>query len=173
VTQQVDWRVVDSLPDAGYLGGVDLAAAPAGLVRERFESGTGGRALLLPVGALVGGEVPGVVVVGCPEDVSHVLLLDPPGATAALGLLAFLGRRARTIRVALPSETSAAGLIAEAGRVRIRVGSWPPEEYGLFGVEDRASLDPRRAAGDWRVGEATDGLRRRSEWFQGREGGAG
>ena len=168
----MDWRVVDWIPDGGGLGAVDRSAA-AGLPRERFESEMGGHALLLPVRGLVAGEVPGVVATDCPEDVSHVALLDPPDAAAALGLLALLGARSRTIRVALPDAISADGLMGEAGRVRVAVGSGAPVEYGLFRGERRASLDPRRTGSDWKVGEAPEGLRRRSEWFQGREGGTG
>jgi hypothetical protein len=170
--RRVEWRLVDTLDDRSVLHGLDLDVG-AGASGGRFESDAGGHALLLPVGRVMAGTDAGVMIAGCAEEVSDVLVLDPPDPAGAVSLLAFLGRRASTVRAALPRDTVAAGLIADAGRVTVPLGSDPPAEYGLFRVEDRTRLAPRRAADDGKLGEGEDALSGRAEWFQGREGGSG
>jgi hypothetical protein len=148
-------------------------AVGAGASGGRFESDAGGHALLLPVGRLRAGADARVEIAACAEELTGVLLLDPPDPAGAVSLLAFLGRRASTVRAALPRDTVAAGLIADDGRVTVALGSGPSAEFGLFRVEDRTRLAPRRAKGDGKLGEGEDALSGRSEWFQGREGGSG
>lgn len=164
------WRAVDSFATGGRLQGLEAAVADAGLSGERFQSEAGGRALLLPVGPLSGGRVPGIAVTGAPPEATEVLFLDPADAAGALDLLAGLGGRARGVRVALPGEAGPGGLVPEAGRVLVTAGAEPPQAYRLARPTDPARLDPMRPADSPRLGEGADVLDQRSKWFRSREG---
>jgi hypothetical protein len=116
------------------------------------------------------GEIPGVVVEDASAEAAEVLFVDPATAASALSLLAMLGRRADIVRVALPNESLATGLIPDTGRVTVTAGSGPPAAYELFRSDDRGTLRSRRT-GMPKLGEGADVLEERSKWFQGREGG--
>jgi hypothetical protein len=164
------WKAVDSFGTGGPLHRVQTAIANADLANDRFQSDAGGHALLLPVEPLAEGKVPGIAITGAPAEAAEVLFLDPPDGTSALSLLAALGDRARSVRVALPSKADPTGLIPEAGRVTVAVGSGSPVAYQLFRAADPTTLDPQRPAGAPRLGEGDDVLEQRSKWFQAREG---
>jgi hypothetical protein len=166
---QSNWRTVDSLPTGSLMHTLEAAIADLDLTGERFESDGGEHALLLPLTPLVEGDVPGVVVENAPSE-AEVLFVDPATAASALSLLAMLGRRAQTVRVALPRASDATGLLPDAGRVTVTAGSEPPAAYDLFRADDRGTLRSRRT-GMPKLGEGADVLEERSKWFQGREGG--
>jgi hypothetical protein len=172
MTNPSDWQAVDEFATGGPLRALEAAAAGAGLSGERFESAEGGRALVLPVEPLAQGRIPGVAVTGAPVEAAAVAFLDPATGSTAVGLLAALGERARTLRVALPpDQVDAAGLVPEAASVTIAVGADAPATNRLFAV---ARPDPRvlrRPTEVPKIGEDVDVLDQRSKWFQGREGG--
>jgi len=161
------WKAVDSFATDGQLDALAVAFANVGLA-ERFESNVGGRALLLPLRPLVEGEVPGLAVTDAPTEATEVLFLDPADGATALSLLAALGNRGRSVRVALPGQADPTGLIPEVGHVTIATGSGPPVPYEMFRAADRGKLDPKRPAAP-KLGEGEDVLEQRSKWFQTRE----
>jgi len=167
---QPNWQAVNSLPSGGLMHTLETAIADLDLASERFESDGGEHALLLPLRPFAEGEVPGIVVSDAPAEAAEVLFLDPAEAAGALGLLAMLGRRARTVRVALPREAGATGLVPDAGRVTIAAGSGSAAAYELFRADDRGTLDLRPSAGMSKLGEGADVLDQRSKWFEAREG---
>jgi hypothetical protein len=164
------WRAVDSFASGGLFQGLEVAVADAGLPGERFQSDAGECALLLPVGPLAEGRVPGIAITGAPPEATEVLFLDPADAAGALDLLAALGGRARGVRVALPGEAGPGGLVPEAGRVVVTAEAEPPQAYRLARATDPARLDPMRPADAPRLGEDADVLDQRSKWFRSREG---
>jgi hypothetical protein len=165
-----NWRTVDSLPTGSLMHTLDAAIADLDLTGERFESDGGEHALLLPLIPLVEGDAPGVVVENAPSEAAEVLFVDPATAASALSLLAMLGRRAETVRVALRSASDTTGLLPDAGRVTVTAGSESPVSYDLFRADDRGTLRSRRTDTP-KLGEGADVLEERSKWFQGREGG--
>jgi hypothetical protein len=167
---QPNWRVVNSLPTGGLMHTLETAIADFDLASERFESDGGEHALLLPLKPIADGEIPGVVVEDASAEAAEVLFVDPATAASALSLLTMLGRRADIVRVALPNESLATGLIPDTGRVTVTAGSGPPAAYELFRSDDRGTLRSRRT-GMPKLGEGADVLEERSKWFQGREGG--
>jgi hypothetical protein len=78
-----------------------------------------------------------------------------------------LGRRAQTVRVALPRASDATGLLPDAGRVTVTAGSDPPTAYDLFRADDRGTLRSPRT-GMPKLGEGAGVPEERSKWFQGR-----
>jgi hypothetical protein len=170
-TNPSDWQVVDEFAAEGSLRAIEAAIASAGIAGERFQSGEGGRALLLAVGPLAQGKVPGIAVNGAASGAEVVAFLDPASGASAVGLLAALGDRGSGLRVALPEEADPAGLVAEAGSVSVATGAGTPVRYRLF---TGAGPDPkvlRRPSSAPELGEGVDVLDQRGDWFQRREGG--
>jgi hypothetical protein len=167
---QSGWQAVASFTPGGPLHTLDTAVADAGVPSERFQSDAAGRALLLPIGPLAAGTIPGIAVAGAPPEVTEVLLLDPADGPSARSLLAALGERARLVAVALPHDADPTGLLPEAGGVTVAAGSGSPVAYGLFRAADPRTLDLQGTAGEPKLGEDADVLEQRSKWFQAREG---
>lgn len=170
-TNPSDWRAVDELTTEGPLGALETASASAGLPAERFQSVEGWRALLLPVGPLAQGKVPGVTVSGMEADATVVAFLDPASGPGAVGLLAALGARSPAPRVALPDQADPIGLVRVAGSVTVVAGAGPPATYRLFAPAAPSPDVLRRPEGAPELGEGVDVLDERAKWFQGREGG--
>jgi hypothetical protein len=168
-TNPSDWQTVDEFAPEGPLA-LETAIAAAGLPVERFQSGEGGRALLLPAGPLAQGKVPGIAVTGTLAEAAAVVFLDPASGSSAVGLLAALGERARTVRVALPDQADATGLVPEAASVNVAVGADPPATYRLFVAPGPDPKVLRRPTGMPKIGEDVDVLDQRSKWFRSREG---
>jgi hypothetical protein len=165
------WQAVGSFAAGGPLEALAMAVsdvAPA----ERFECGADRRALLLPLRAFAEGKVAGVAVTGAQAGAAEMLFLDPADGAGARSLLAALGGRVRSVRVALPSEADTTGLIPEPGKVTVAAGTASPVAYRLFRPADRGELDLNRPADVPRFGESDDVLEQRSKWFQAREGRA-
>jgi hypothetical protein len=165
------WQAVGSFAAGGPLEALAMAVADVAPA-ERFESGAGRRALLLPLRALAEGKVAGIAVTGAPAEAAEVLFLDPADGARARSLLAALGGRGRSVRVALPSEADTTGLIPEPGKVTIAAGAASPVAYRLFRPADRGELDLKRPPDVPKLGESDDVLEQRSKWFQAREGRA-
>lgn len=169
-TNPSDWQAVDEFTTEGPLRALETASAGAGLLAERFQSVEGWRALLLPVGPLAQGKVPGVTVTGMEADATVVAFLDPASGPGAVGLLAALGARSQAPRVALPDQADPIGLVREAGSVTVAAGAGPPATYLLFAAAPSPEV-LRRPEGAPELGEGVDVLDERAKWFQGREGG--
>ena len=60
---------------------------------------------------------------GAPAEATEVVFLDSADGASALSLLTALGRRARSLWVALTGEADATGLIREPGHGTIAAGS--------------------------------------------------
>jgi hypothetical protein len=170
-TNPSDWHAVDEFATAGPLRALEAAIAGAGLSGERFQSAEGGRALLLPIGPLAQGKVPGVAVTGALAGAAAVAFLDPASGPSAVSLLVALGERARTLRVALLDQPDASGLVPEAASVTVAAGADAPATYRLFTAAGPGPKVLRRPTGAPKIGEDVDVLDQRSEWFQSREGG--
>jgi hypothetical protein len=170
-TNPSDWQAVDEFATEGSLVALEAAIASAGVAGERFQSGEGERALLLPARPLAQGRVPGIAVTDAPARTEAVAFLDPASGASAVGPLAALGDRAPALRVALPDEADPAGLVAEAGSVSVATAPGAPVLYRLFAG---AGPDPkvlRRPSNAPELGEGVDVLDQRGDWFQRREGG--
>jgi hypothetical protein len=170
-TNPSDWQAVDEFATGGPLRALEDAIAGAGLPGERFQSDEGERALLVSVGPLAQGKVPGIAVTGAAAEAAAVAFLAPASGLSAVGLLAALGDRAQALRVALPDQADPAGLVGEAGSVTVAAGADPPVTYRLFAT---AGPDPKvlqRPVGAPELGESVDVLDERGKWFQRREGG--
>jgi hypothetical protein len=142
---------------------------------QRFRSDVGGRALLVPVGSILAGAGSGVALVGGLHGAGEVLFVDPPSGDGARSVLAGLGDRARSVRVALPQGVDAAGLIPEGSRVSVTMGPGSAVVHDLFRLTDgsEADVDRERLADAPRVAESEDVVDQRSKWFQDREGEGG
>lgn len=151
------------------LGAVEAATGAV----QRFRSDVDGRALLVPVRSILAGEVSGVALAGRLHGVAEVLFVDPATGDNARSFLSGLGERARSVRVALPQEADAAGLVPEGSRVSVTVGSGPAVEHELYRLPDGSETDADREglAAAPRVAESEDVVDQRSKWFQAREGG--
>ena len=170
-TNPSDWQAVDGFATENSLQTIESAIARAGVAAERFQSGEGERALLVPAGPLAQGKIPGIAVTDVPAQAEAVAFLDPVSGASAVGLLAALAGRAPALRVALPEEADPAGLVGEAGSVRVATGVGAPVTYRLFAG---AGPDPkvlRRPSNAPELGEGVDVLDQRGDWFQRREGG--
>jgi hypothetical protein len=165
------WQAVDEFAAEGPLRALEAAVASAGVAGERFQSGEGGRALLLPARPLAQGKVPGIAVTGAAPGVEAVAFLDPASGASAAGLLAAMGDRAPALRVALPDEADPAGLVGEAGSVRVATGAGAPVSYRLFAAAGPDATILRRPSSAPELGEGVDVLDQRGDWFQRREGG--
>ena len=166
---QPRWQPVHSFTNSGPLSDLERSTSVAGVSCQRFESGGGGRALLLPGKQLAAGKVPGITVTGAPAEAAELLFLDPANGTDAISLLATLGERGRRVRVALPPESDPNGLIPDPGRITLAVGS-EPVVFDVFRNADPSTLKLRRPANLPKLGEDADVLEQRSKWFQAREG---
>jgi len=166
---QPRWQAVDSFTESGRLSDLERSASVAGVSCQRFHSGGGGRALLLPGKQLAAGKVPGITVLGAPAETAELLFLDPANGMDAVSLLSALGERGRTVRVALPPESDPTDLIPGPGRITLDVGS-ESEVFDLFRSPDPGTLKLKRQADAPRLGEDSDVLEQRSKWFQAREG---
>jgi len=166
-----DWQAVDEFGTEGPLRALEAAVARAGVAGERFQSGEGGRALLLPAAPLAQGKVPGIAVTDPPAEAEAVAFLDPASGAGAVGLLAALGDRAAALRVALPDEADPAGLVGEAGSVSVATGAGAPVRYRLFAGAGPGARVLRRPSDAPQLGEGVDVLDQRGDWFQRREGG--
>jgi hypothetical protein len=169
-TKPSDWQAVDEFAAEGPLRALEAAVAGAGVAGERFQSGEGGRALLLPARPLDQGKVPGIAVTGAASGAEALVFLDPASGAGAVGLLAALGDRASALRVALPDDADPAGLVGEAGSVSVATGAGAPVRYRLFAAGPDAKV-LRRPSGAPKLGEGDDVLDQRGDWFQRREGG--
>lgn len=170
-TNPSDWQAVDEFATEGSLRTIEAAIAGAGVAAERFQSGEGERALLLPAGPLAQGKVPGIAVTGAPAQAEAVAFLDPASGASAVGLLAALGERAPALRVALPDEADPAGLVGEAGSVSVATGAGAPVAYRLFAGAAPDATVLRRPSNAPELGEGVDVLDQRGDWFQRRQGG--
>jgi hypothetical protein len=170
-TNPADWQAVDEFATGGPLRALETAVAVAGLPGERFESAEGGRALVVPVEPLAQGRIPGIAVTGAPAEADAVAFLDPASGPTAVGLLVAVGERARTLRVALPEQADATGLVPEAASVTVAPGPDAPATYRLFAAAGPGPKALRRPTGAPKIGEDVDVLDQRSKWFQSREGG--
>jgi hypothetical protein len=166
---QPRWQAVDSFTDSGRLSDLERSTSVAGVSCQRFQSGGGGRALLLPRKQLEEGKVPGITVIGAPAETAELLFLDPANGTDAVSLLGALGERGRAVRVALPPESDPTGLIPDPGRITLAAGP-EPVVFDLFRSADPGTLKLQRQAGVPKLGEDADVLEQRSKWFQAREG---
>jgi hypothetical protein len=170
-TNPSEWQAVDEFATGGLLRTLETTIAGADLPGERFQSDEGGRALLVPIGPLAQGKVPGIAVTGSPAEAAAVAFLDPASGPSAVSLLAALGDRAQALRVALPDQADPTGLVGEVGSVTVSAGMDEPATYRLFAP---AGPDPKvlqRPVGAPELGESVDTLDQRAKWFQRREGG--
>lgn len=162
------WEQVETVEatehESGPLEFVDAAVSAASADVRRFRSGSGKRAILLPVRELVRGPVSAD---GLSPAVTHLLFADPVETEAVTGLLEVIGEPARSVRLAVAGAGAPAGLIADAGRVIVDLGPTPAVSFQLYRVDggDR----PRIAPGP-RIGESTDVTAERSKWFGTRHG---
>jgi hypothetical protein len=170
MTNPYDWQAVDEFATGGPLWALEAAVAGAGLPGERFQSAEGGRALVLPLEPLAQGKIPGIAITGAPVEAAAVAFVDPASGPSAVGLLAALGERGRTVRVALPDQADATGLVPEAASVTVAVGADAPAAYRLFVAPGPDPKVLRRPTGMPKIGEDVDVLDQRSKWFRSREG---
>ena len=166
------WEPVETFgaagDDSGPLELVDGALRAAGVDGRRFRSGSGARAILVPVEHLAGGPLSsaGLSSAGLSPVVTHVLFLDPVPARVEPGLLGVIGVSAASVRVAVPGTAAPAGLTADAGRIDVDSGQAPAISFLLYRVAD----EPKIAPGP-RIGESSDVTGDRSRWFGARHRG--
>jgi hypothetical protein len=170
------WQKVDAVASGTALHQLSIAAAAADIACQPFRSAAGAWALLVPIGPLVDGAIPGIAVRNAPS-VTDVLFVDPAGGSRPADLLEVLGEGDGQVLVALPDDTDAPGLAPQQGRITVTVGDGAPTVYRLHRAGHRAELDVERSgqritpADDPRaLGESEDVLGRRAKWFQTRHG---
>jgi hypothetical protein len=161
------WEPVETFgatgDDSGPLELVDAALRTAGVDGRRFRSGSGARAILVPVELLAGGPLSSA---GLSPVVTHVLFLDPVPTGVEPGLLDVIGVPAALVRVAVPGTAAPAGLTADAGRIDVDSGQAPAISFLVYRVAD----GPKIAPGP-RIGESSDVTGDRSRWFGARHRG--
>jgi hypothetical protein len=161
------WEPVETFGTTGDgsepLDLVDAAVRAAGADGRRFRSGSGVRAILVPVEHLAGGPLSSA---GLSSAVTHVLFVDPVPTGVAPDLLGVIGLPAASVRVAVPGTAAPAGLTADAGRIDVDSGPAPAISFVLYRVAD----GPKIAPGP-RIGESSDVTGDRSRWFGARHSG--